>query len=80
MPFAGATIGKDFRNELLLDQDCWEFMNLLKLKLNTNPNKKKHPKYKHVKDLKWKLSRKRQIDKNGIIEMTIDEALYKNIW
>jgi len=42
--------------------------------------KKNHPRYKNVKNLKLKLfPRDRQTEKLGIIEMTIDEALSKGI-
>jgi len=78
MPFAGATIGKAFRNEIAPRSGLLRVreFTLAEIEHFVNPKKKDHHRYKNIKNLKIKFfPRERQNEKKGIIEITIDDAL-----
>jgi glycyl-tRNA synthetase len=82
MPFAAATVGKAFRNEIAPRSGLLRVreFTLAEIEHFVNPKKKDHPRYKNIKNLVVKLfPRDRQTDKKGIIEMKIDDALNKGI-
>jgi glycyl-tRNA synthetase len=82
MPFAGATIGKAFRNEIAPRSGLLRVreFTLAEIEHFVNPDKKDHPRYKYVKNLSLTLfPRENQTENTGVVQMTIDEALNKGI-
>jgi len=82
VPFAAATIGTAFRNEISPRSGLLrvrEFC-LAEIEHFLNPNDKRHPRFQSVKDLRLTLfPRKQQIEQTGTIEMTLEEALQHGV-
>lgn len=80
MPFAGATIGQAFRNEIAPRSGLLrvrEFA-LAEIEHFCHPKNKDHPKYDSVKDIKLVLfPQAEQLADKGTVTMTIDEAVKK---
>jgi len=77
MPFAGATVGQAFRNEISPRSGLLRVreFTLAEIEHFCNPNDKSHPRYDTVKDVVMTfLSRNQQTDGIPAQSMTVDEA------
>lgn len=82
MPFAGATIGQAFRNEIAPRSGLLRVreFTLAEIEHFVNPSDKNHPKFYTVKDTLVTLyPRTNQEANSGVVSMTIGEAIHKGI-
>ena len=79
MPFASASIGKSFRNEISPRSGLLRVREFLMAEIEhfVDPNNKSHPRFKSIKDLKLKFLPKdvQAAGKTTISEITIGEAV-----
>jgi glycyl-tRNA synthetase len=78
MPFASASIGKSFRNEISPRQGLLRVREFTMAEIEhfVDPLKKDHPRFEEVKDLVLPLySAENQLSGKGLIKMTIGEAV-----
>ncbi|KAJ3062150.1 Glycine--tRNA ligase 1, mitochondrial [Quaeritorhiza haematococci] len=82
MPFASASIGKSFRNEISPRQGLLRVreFTMAEIEHYVDPNNKKHPRFHEVKDIVIPLySAANQLENKGLVEMSIGEAVEKGI-
>jgi glycyl-tRNA synthetase len=78
MPFASASIGKSFRNEISPRQGLLRVreFTMAEIEHYVHPERKKHDRFDEVKDIKLPLySKERQMAASGPVTMTIGEAV-----
>lgn len=83
MPFASASIGKSFRNEISPRSGLLRVREFLMAEIEhfVDPENKKHPKFQEIKDIKLKLWNKENQSKGDttISEMSIGDAVEKGV-
>jgi len=79
MPFASASIGKSFRNEISPRQGLIRVREFLMAEIEhyVDPKQKKHPRFLEIKELKCKFLPKgvQEAGKKDLTEMTVGEAV-----
>ncbi|KAI9313324.1 hypothetical protein DFJ73DRAFT_884885 [Zopfochytrium polystomum] len=82
MPFASASIGKSFRNEISPRQGLLRVREFTMAEIEhfVDPTKKEHPRFASIKDLVIPLyPAKNQLANEGLIEISVGEAVSKGI-
>ncbi|KAH8927434.1 glycyl-tRNA synthetase [Atractiella rhizophila] len=83
LPFASAQIGKSFRNEIAPRQGLIRVREFVMAEIEhyVDPNKKDHPRFEEVKDIKLRLLPKetQSAGKTDLTEISIGEAVSKGI-
>ncbi|KAJ3103090.1 Glycine--tRNA ligase 1, mitochondrial [Phlyctochytrium planicorne] len=82
MPFASASIGKSFRNEISPRQGLLRVreFTMAEIEHYVDPQKKDHPRFEEIKDMVIPLyPAKNQLDGKGLIEKSIGDAVSEGI-